>query len=697
MYYPRFTKAIIHHFLIQEKSLSWRNKIGMHTSKGDYLINSLRFVSAKESTQIYGAILPECLTSPAMKESKAYKTYLGYATCVIPPKMAQKLKKASPSKKDNDLVPVDEEPVQKGKRVKRPAKKFTTKPAAGVVIREAPMKEVRKKSLRDFHKTHPSGSSTVAEKPPSIDKITPTVTSEGTGDKPRFPDVTEDDSTKSESESWGNDENDNNNDQDLSNEDKEEEFVHTPSPTDDKDDDNLESESDDVNKSDEESDDVNKTKPQLQGPSIPTNLSPKKAVERETEETTDKEQYNFQRSTAHIPPSVNPIPIPGPDVLKTLPKPNIPYPSRRNDQKSREKASNLMEKIFQIFQDLRFDISFADALLLMPRFAPTIRNLLMNKEKLLELAKIPLNENCSAMLLKKLPEKLGDPGKFLIPCDFPGMDRSRKDKDKDEDPSAGSDRGIPTPPQESPLTLDWYVWQDYTEGPTAKFVNDSSSFLRLYDRIYLQGGVSTMTYTTSTTKKKAAQYDLLGIKDKVPNIWSPVKVAYDRCALWGISHGENIPKDVHKSGYSKASRRNLQVLELKSYQKKINVTKPDTTRLDLKKRHPHTPYKDPQGFIYVDDYKRNRLMRSDELYKFCDGTLTRLLLSLLKTITRRIDIEYLPKRIWSTLEKKRAYFMIKDINKLLKFDTSARNLVKEILLKLNLPDHRIFKDGGEGT
>ncbi|GJZ61297.1 reverse transcriptase domain-containing protein [Tanacetum coccineum] len=58
----------------------------------------------------------------------------------------------------------------------------------------------------------------------------------------------------------------------------------------------------------------------------------------------------------------------------------------------------------------------------MPKFAPTIRNLLMNKEKLLELAKIPLNENFSSMLLKKLPKKLGDPGKFLIPCNFPGMD-----------------------------------------------------------------------------------------------------------------------------------------------------------------------------------------------------------------------------------------------------------------------------------
>ncbi|GJT82394.1 reverse transcriptase domain-containing protein [Tanacetum coccineum] len=77
-------------------------------------------------------------------------------------------------------------------------------------------------------------------------------------------------------------------------------------------------------------------------------------------------------------------PIPESDIPKSLPKPNIPYPSRRDDQKSCDKASNQMEKIFQIFQDLRLDISFAEALLLMPRFAPTIKSLLMNKEKLFE-------------------------------------------------------------------------------------------------------------------------------------------------------------------------------------------------------------------------------------------------------------------------------------------------------------------------
>nr|GFB26697.1 reverse transcriptase domain-containing protein [Tanacetum cinerariifolium] len=141
-----------------------------------------------------------------------------------------------------------------------------------------------------------------------------------------------------------------------------------------------------------------------EGPLIPTNPSPKKVVERETEETTDKEQTNFQGSTAHIHHPV--VPISEHDVPKTLPKPNIPYPLRINDQKLREKAMNQMEKFFQIFQDLHFDISFADALLLMPKFVSMIKNLLANKDKLFELAKIPLNENFSAMLLKKLLEKL---------------------------------------------------------------------------------------------------------------------------------------------------------------------------------------------------------------------------------------------------------------------------------------------------
>nr|GFA21654.1 reverse transcriptase domain-containing protein [Tanacetum cinerariifolium] len=87
-------------------------------------------------------------------------------------------------------------------------------------------------------------------------------------------------------------------------------------------------------------------------------------------------------------------------------------------EKIREKDDILAAKFMKIFRDLRFELSFSDALVHMPKFAPMFKKLLNNKNKLIELTKTPLNENCSVVVLKKLPEKLGDPRRFLIPCDF---------------------------------------------------------------------------------------------------------------------------------------------------------------------------------------------------------------------------------------------------------------------------------------
>nr|GEZ03165.1 reverse transcriptase domain-containing protein [Tanacetum cinerariifolium] len=161
-----------------------------------------------------------------------------------------------------------------------------------------------------------------------------------------------------------------------------------------------------------------------EGPSIPTESPIEKVDEQNAEEILDKEHSNSSGNTAQIQPSVVPILIPEPDVLRTQSKPSIPYPSRLNDQKLREKATNQMVKFFQIFHDLHFDISFADALLLMPKYASTIKSLLANKDKLFKFAKVPLNENCSAMLLKKLPEKLGDPELTLTRMTLELADRS---------------------------------------------------------------------------------------------------------------------------------------------------------------------------------------------------------------------------------------------------------------------------------
>ncbi|GJR84251.1 reverse transcriptase domain-containing protein [Tanacetum coccineum] len=81
-----------------------------------------------------------------------------------------------------------------------------------------------------------------------------------------------------------------------------------------------------------------------------------------------------------------------------------------------------LDKFLQIFQRLHFDLSFADDLLHMPKFASTFKSLLSNKDTLFELTNTLLKENCLMVLLKKLPQKLGDPGKFLIPCDFLELD-----------------------------------------------------------------------------------------------------------------------------------------------------------------------------------------------------------------------------------------------------------------------------------
>nr|GEY67120.1 reverse transcriptase domain-containing protein [Tanacetum cinerariifolium] len=175
------------------------------------------------------------------------------------------------------------------------------------------------------------------------------------------------------------------------------------------------------------------------GPTIHTTSSSlPPVVECETEATKGIVHPTNNGSTEDVQPPVvqteSPIltsePFVAPIIepvasLVSAPRPNqrplIPYPSRLQDQKLRDKANDQQDKFFQIFKDLNLNISFVDALILMPKFGPSIKSLLTNKDKLCELARTPVNEHCSAVLLKKFPEKLGDPGKFLIPCDFPEM------------------------------------------------------------------------------------------------------------------------------------------------------------------------------------------------------------------------------------------------------------------------------------
>ncbi|GJZ88724.1 hypothetical protein Tco_0660506 [Tanacetum coccineum] len=188
MYYPKFTKAIIHHFISKDKSISMRNGMFMHTARDDNILGTMRFISKSEDFQIYGAVLPKRMTNQQMRESDAYKTYLSYVTSASSPKMKRKLKTPTSPSKKRTLVIVEEEehePAKKDKPTKKPATK-------------------RYKRETSIHKV--GGSSEGADfesKVPDEPKGKSIDTSEGTGLKPGVLDVSTTDSSESENKSWG--------------------------------------------------------------------------------------------------------------------------------------------------------------------------------------------------------------------------------------------------------------------------------------------------------------------------------------------------------------------------------------------------------------------------------------------------------------------------------------------------------------
>nr|GFC12303.1 hypothetical protein [Tanacetum cinerariifolium] len=150
-----------------------------------------------------------------------------------------------------------------------------------------------------------------------------------------------------------------------------------------------------------------------------------------TKVTKDQVQTPSSQSIAPVQPSViqsesqdlvsEPVVAPVSALIHNL-KPSIPYPSRRDNEKRRDQANEQIKKFYEIFKEMSFEISFTEALILMSKFASTFKALIGNKKKLSERARTTMNEHCSAVILNKLPRKLGDPEKFLIPCEFSGMD-----------------------------------------------------------------------------------------------------------------------------------------------------------------------------------------------------------------------------------------------------------------------------------
>ncbi|GKC20488.1 hypothetical protein Tco_1022638 [Tanacetum coccineum] len=174
-------------------------------------------------------------------------------------------------------------------------------------------------------------------------------------------------------------------------------------------------------------------------PLIPTPVvsTPLKEPEQNPETSMDKVQKPSSESTAQVPPPEDHdsifIEIPKPKAKKTVQEPNslepnsyqskLPYPERMKVREN-DKPSAQHSRFLKMFKQLRLEIGLKDALVEMPKFNKWLSGLLRNKEKLEEIAITTVNAECSAIIMNKVPEKLEDPGKFLIPCALQELDRT---------------------------------------------------------------------------------------------------------------------------------------------------------------------------------------------------------------------------------------------------------------------------------
>ncbi|GJX80095.1 hypothetical protein Tco_0328244 [Tanacetum coccineum] len=235
--------------------------------------------------------------------------------------------------------------------------------------------------------------------------------------------------------------------------------------------------------------------------------------------------------------------------------------------------------------------------------------------------------------------------------------------------------------------------------PTNYFFNN--------DLEYLKGRSSSGKYTTSTTKTKAAKYDNIeGIEDMVQTLWSPVKM-YD----YGYLDEIIVRREDHKlyklkeGDFLRLNLRDIEDMLLLLVQKKLsNLERDDLFDLNVALRmftRRVVILKRVEGLeLGVESYQtklnitkhetfRNKLMRLDELYKFYDGTLSSVR-RVLHDIASSLEMDYLPKRIWSKLDRKRSRIMIKAIDQQLFERRLMRNLEKFVSRREYENDFRLL-------
>nr|GEV33192.1 hypothetical protein [Tanacetum cinerariifolium] len=710
MYYPRCTKAIIHHFMSKESLIPRRNKVNWHYVRNDFMFSMIKLVSRYQNAQQFGVILPIELMNDEIRNSKAYKEYYAIATGKAAPKRKASVRRTR-SSSDTSITP--------------PTAAASPRPKA-----YAKENKQQKRLKPKRHISQPSGFGA----------------DEGTGDdnKGKDDDGDEEDEGDDGEEGNGNDDDD---EDDDGNEGDDDDAAQEVIKDDDKDDDEEDSE----DESDGEKD-------------LSLNICKE---ERHDEEEEEDELYRDN------PTSVAPLPITTPTMTSstiatltqtsqalTLPTTILSKVIQHLlsfgslfcfDDRLRSLEQNFSEvmqtnqftgavsaipKIVQHYMDRRMNEAVQVAVQLQSdwlREEAQRENdefLIIVDENIKKIIREQVKEQVKAQVSKILPRIEQDVNEQLeaevltrssyssrtsydmnkrnlykalvdanesdkIILDTYGETVTQKrrrndDEDKDEEPTAEPDRGskrrregkepesagtpsetatksagrLPRRWKSPPIrSLKQVIpkGQQYPHNllqPLPLIPNNRGRcvipFVRFInnDLEYLRGGASSQKYTTSVTKMKAADYGhIKWIEDYVlSTMWIHEPIIYDKHALWGVSHWGRKRQQFYGFAVNLESARDV-------YSKRRIIA---VTKLKIMEWH---SYKYLDWITNKD--KKNRLMRINELHKFSDETFTDVRTALDDRL-KGIRMRYLPQTIWRKGDKDRSTAMIQAIDKKVK-------------------------------
>nr|GEW22415.1 hypothetical protein [Tanacetum cinerariifolium] len=797
MYYPRFTKVIIHYFMSKDPSISRRNKVNWNYVRDDHMFSTIKLVSKHQNTQQFGALLPIELTNEDIKNSNAYKEYYAVATGATPPKPKASVWKTKssfdttithPSAAAGPRLTTSE----KGKQAAKASKAKSLSALSEVAMTEEEL----------------SWSSTDEEGDDDEGK-------DGDGDEEDDGDDGEEGDGDNDDEDDDGEEGDDDDDQEVERDDEEEggddeqesdeeEFIHPNT------DDEVNGEKniglnvgrEEAHDEEEEEDELYKDVNINQGRGIQMTQEVKDSHVTLTLVNPDGQQHSSSVSSQFVTSMLN-LTLDVVKVSDQIQSDRLHNEAKKeNDEFLKTIDENKQKTIKeQVKEQVKISYVVATDLSEME-----LKKILIEK---MEGNKSIHRSNEHSNLYKALVEAYKS-DKIILDTygDTVTLKRRRDDDaDKDEEPFAGPERGSkrrregkepdesataeepmqttfqieePSHPefdtgaeyqpivqssqhpewfsqQQKPPTpdRDWNKTLPATYGSIQPWISElvkqsdsRFSFNKLMDtpldfsnflinRLkvdtltpkFIAGPTYELLKGSCKSLTKATDYGhIKWIEDLVPRtMWIEEPIGYDKHALWRrriIAVTELKILEWHnykhldwimvrrdddklykfKEGDFKRLRiqdiedisiviqRRVEDLQLgvESYQKKLNLTKLDTYRSDLKRKEAYIAYSNPRGFIYQNKDNKNRLMWIDELHKFNDGTLTDVRTALDDRL-KGIQMKYLPQSIWRKRDKDRAAAMIRAIIKRLKTRRIMRSLERFVGGRLYEGDFRMLQ------